>query len=380
MIKKLFIILFSLSILTGICVAGIKLLEHFRPGTVPPGLTGIVSKKLLIQNQTGIQTYLVDELHILETNDSDIVLNTPHAGSGIEIFARVPNGMPVEWIVMKLTVAADKNGYRVDDCIYDRNRKKCVIDFVSKSTSAEKCRLTISRSDRFFSSTARIALLIDNFDFMADEITTGILSFPEPLTISLDPLSKKSSWTAKAAMQYNKEIIIRMAFESTVKTSIPESLPLIMVHLPEDSLRRIVNESVKNIPDFSGFTNVFGSRALEDTRVMEIVLKEIYRHNGYFVETRTARNSVVSGIASSISLPYAAVSYAVPANVSSEIIKQSFSHFCNIAQKKGTLVISAPASSELILALTEYMDTFERNGVRLVPVSEIARSKVRAAK
>jgi hypothetical protein len=146
---------------------------------------------------------------------------------------------------------------------------------------------------------------------------------------------------------------------------------MIKVHHAEEKIRDTMDELAKIIPRFSGFCNLFGSRACEDSRVMGIVLDEVSKRHGYFVDTRTTRSSTVAELASVAGVPYAEVGASVDDGHEPAHSEELLRHYCLVAQKRGKLLLSAPASQAFVSALYEVRDVLRQNGVRLVHVSEI---------
>ncbi|MBD3391151.1 MAG: hypothetical protein GF418_03755 [Chitinivibrionales bacterium] len=354
-------------------LASIRWFAASFPDLVPAPLQRLLLKKGMPATHpaSDFEKALLETFDTLEVRTPDRQERFFLEDSLKQMLVRVPRGRPIEWIVWEIGRAAKGTSYRLTDSRYDQRRDKCVIDFRSSDARRPAIRLVVSRSERFFSTTGRMAILIEDFEFQADKTTIDILSFPEPLTVSLRPSVKKSAWTAQAADQYNKEVVIQLALEPLVRSNAHASLPMIMVHHSADKIRDIVDSACDAIPNFAGFNNLLGSRALEDPRVMGIVLREIKKRHGYFIETKTARRSVVPSKVREIELPYTRVTSRVPENESARDIEEHLRHLCVVAQKKGTVLAAAQASQDLVAALDAMRDAFRQNGIRLVHVSEI---------
>lgn len=290
-----------------------------------------------------------------------------------ELKAAVPKGRPDEWIIWQLSQAANGTPYSVEDCVFDRKKNTHTITYTSNNKKKEKVTLQISKASRFLSNTAKMAILIEDFNFEANQTTIDFLSFPEPLTIALVPHLKKSSWTAQAAKEYKKEIVIHLPFESKIKRKNKSATHTIMVHYSEEKIRTIINNAIKAIPNFSGFASLHGSLALEDTRIMNIVLNHIKKHDGYFVDTRISKSSILSEITAKKRIPFGKVSEAIKEKSKVTSLENQLKHYAVVAQKRGKILISAKASRSFIKALTNVVPTLKTNGVQLIYVSEIVK-------
>jgi polysaccharide deacetylase 2 family uncharacterized protein YibQ len=293
------------------------------------------------------------------------------SGGARRIDIRIPRGQTREWVVWLISRCADATPYQSTDCVVDPEKNSCTMTFKTTNDSQPETIITITEGDRFFSTTATMAFLIENFNFQADQTTMEILSFPDPLTISLNPHEKKSAWTAQAAEEYKKEIIIQLPLEPQNKVDSASAASMIFVHFPEEKIRRMFDDAVKIIPNFAGINNYLGSRVCEDSRVMAIIMDEIAGRHGYFIETPVTRNSVAAAAAKKNRVPFASITTTIGDQADAGAIEDDLRHYCLVAQKKGSLIVSVKARPAFIVALKKVRELFAQNGIRLVYVSEI---------
>ncbi len=307
----------------------------------------------------------------LEVREDDIRTQLYLEDTLREIHAKIPRGKPLEWAVYRLSQAADKTDYRFSDCIHRARSGVTTLFFDSKNSNKPRLALSFVWAERYLSNASTMALLLENFNFEADQTTIGILSFPEPLTISLATAARKAAWTAQAAREYNKEVVISLPLEPKIASKTQYRKTMIMVHYPAEKIRAMIDQSVQVIPRFAGFGNLYGSRACEDSRVIGILMEKIASRRGYFVETKTARNSVVEQLARQHGVPYARVDARLEPEADAREIEEQLKHLSVIAQKKGGILIAATASGELVAALRRVVPFLKQNGIRLVYVSTI---------
>jgi polysaccharide deacetylase 2 family uncharacterized protein YibQ len=286
--------------------------------------------------------------------------------------AAVPRGRPFEGMILALSQASSGTPYSVADCIVDEKKQSALITFSSRSKSNPVISLAVTSADRYFSGTARMAFVIENLEDTSYQLAVNVLSIPEPLSVSVIPGSKKAALIAQLADQHQKEVIIRLPFESQGK--IPEQFEpaAIMVHYSKDAITAIVSGAVKDMPNFTGFANAWGSRACEDSRVMNIVLADVRKQHGYFIETRTTKNSVVAQVASALDCPFSEVNARIEKKTAPDILAD-LKRLGAQAQAGATCVASVSASKQLCDALTAARPWFKQNGIRLVFVSEIVK-------
>ncbi len=289
-----------------------------------------------------------------------------------EISAPIPQGLPDELVINAFSRIVKGTPNTVYDSYYNAKKDIFVITYVSKSKKDKRLVLILSRAKRFLAGSTKIAVLIEDFEFQANQTTVDFLSFPEPLTISLKPFAQKSAWTAKAAQEYNKEVCIQLPFEPRKRIKKSTS-PIIMIHYKEKEIAKIITETIKSIPNFKGFGNLYSSVAVEDSRVMGIVLGEIKKHQGYFVNTHTGRTSVVPKTAKKIKVPYSEITAMIKEEKDLFHIENQLKHYTAIARKRGNIIIATRANKSIITVLKKVRPYMKQYGISFVPVSALVQ-------
>ena len=318
-----------------------------------------------------IESLINKKLNDLEVPSSEIKRHLFLEDTTLEIKASVPKGKPFEWIIWYLSSSIDKSGYRIGDCYCESESKGCTLRYLPLKKGFPVVQLIIKRSNQYFSQSAKMAILIEDFGFDADQTTVEYLSFPEPLTVSLVPSRKLATWTAQIANEYRKEIMILIPMETLPRSSKKYQSSMLMIHYPEEQIKSILDGSIESIPNFAGFGNLYGDKILSDSRVTEFVFDVLKKHHGYFLYTPVTRKSVVAGVAKRLDVPMQTVDAVIDSGASLQAIQDTLKHFAIVAQKTGDLILKAQPSRTFITALKNELPLFHQNGIRLVYVSEI---------
>jgi polysaccharide deacetylase 2 family uncharacterized protein YibQ len=377
--KTFFIAPLLFIVLVALCGAGIHFALRQR---LSAGIAGRLGMELPVSRRRSAPTAvklplreaLMASLSGLETTGPDIT-EKKMGDTAIYIEAKVPRGRPVEWFVWQFRRAAVSAGSAIEDCVFDEKRQNCLVLFAPRGKKEPKIRLRFQFGDRYLAGSALIAVVIENFGFEANSTTMEFLSFPEPLTVALVPSQRKSSWTAQIVDEYNKEIIIQVPMEAISMPSGGYGPWTIMVHFPEEKIERLLGASVRSIPNFSGFANRFGSRVLEDSRVMRIVFDNVKKHHAYFLDTYAREQGRASELAQNMNVEYRAVDAHIPPDVSADSAGSLLRSFCSMAQLRRSLVVSAPPGAACIGALIKQVPYFKRYGIKLVYLSELIRNE-----
>jgi polysaccharide deacetylase 2 family uncharacterized protein YibQ len=327
------------------------------------------------RNRThSFENFLTGRLTALETHESDIHTRFFLEDSLKEITAKIPRGLPIEWIVWKIIDGCERYDFSCTDCIYNERRATTRCTFEPSDNSKATIELTLKRSELYYSRTARIAFLVEDFGFEANQTTIEFLSFSEPLTVGLLPTQQSTQWTAQIANEYNKEIVIQLPLEPKIKKPEMKNVSMIMVHHTESEIENYIREATEHIPHFSGVTPMWGSRALEDRRVTGIIMKSIRREGVYFVESGENKNSVAAELAGQLSVPLVAVDYTLRTDNTEQSIEEQLRRVIVRAHHTGTIVVGTSMHREFIVQLTALLPTFRSQGVTLSYISDFIKN------
>jgi polysaccharide deacetylase 2 family uncharacterized protein YibQ len=335
---------------------------------------------------------ILKHLHVLDKNEKpeqvphsfkDMLLaklveleaKNPHATSPvnntIKIDVSIPLGKPWEMIVWQCDSARMGSSYRVEDCFFDNSKQHCAITYVDTQFIQPKIIVTISRTQRFGENAAQLAILINDFEFKTDQASVDFLAYPGSLTFSLVPTKLHADRTAQMIGEQKKEIIVLISLEPLYMPSSKRDETIIMLHYPDEKIVKNISDALKVVPNFAGMCNRWNSRALEDSRVMQVVLKTAKEHKAWFIDTRENVNSHVSAFAEQLGVPVAAIDVTLKEGQSSAETEKELRHYIPAALKKGKFIIQCNADPSTIDALKNLRVVFERSGLQLVFISDL---------
>jgi len=319
-----------------------------------------------------IETILTNRLVELEIPRTEISLLHLLEDSTITIEAPVPRGKPMEWILWYLGSSASKAGYLTADCFYQEEPFICYMVLKNIKKNQPTIRLNLTQGKKYFSNSAKLAIVVNDFSFQADPAVSSFFAFPAPLSISIIGSRKLSVSSADIAHEHQKEIILLLPMEPLLKRYSTFQNSAIMLHYPEDKIKQLINAATTKIPYYTGFSNLCGDRILNDSRVMSIIFAEVKDKNSYFLFNMPQQRSAVTAQARSAGIPFRFVDIFLDSSTSAgDNIADSLRHAALIAQKKGSAVFSAHATQQFQQALTTLLPYFFQNGIQLVPVSEL---------
>jgi polysaccharide deacetylase 2 family uncharacterized protein YibQ len=364
----------SLSVLAALMnkkhAAAEKTLSMEKP--VPVSLAKNFLKNTTVPSRAPIESALYKKFCDMEVRPVDISTHISQPDCAISMQAAIPKGKPPEWVIRQISSAAEGTDYRVFDCVFEEKKQSYTMLFVSQVKKDPPLTLVITDSDKYNSGTAKMAIIVESLEDADYRIAVALLSFPEPFSVSITPLGKKAALIAQLAEQHKKETIIRLPLEPTGKVPKEFETTTIMIHYPREKIHAIISGSVKYIPDSRGFSNLWGSRGLEDSRLMGIVLEEIKKQRGFFLEAPSAKNSVAASLARSIDVPYGEISARLEKTSTTDLCAE-IKRYAAAAQLKGSIIVRCAAGTQLIDALESTQPFLKRNGIKLVFASELVK-------
>ena len=319
-----------------------------------------------------IQSNLVGKFEEMEMRETDYSIQYFPKDNTIEIKASVPRGRPMEWVIWNIADAAKSTPFSMDDCACASDAN-CTATFKSTVAAHPRISLKIQQSGRYFSTTAKMAILIENFGFEANQATVEYLSFPEPLTVALIPDRKLAAWTAQIADEYHKEIVLLLPMEQLPPQYDKYKQSMVMIHWSDEQIRGLISQAAAAVPNFSGICNFHGARVMEDSRAMKIILSEAHKRKVYFVYTDVSKKSVAPKLLSEMKIPNMQVQGTIDASHTAEQARERLRKYAIAAEKTGKILIKAQPSPAFIKTLKEEVEPLRKNGIRLVYVSELVK-------
>lgn len=324
-----------------------------------------------------IESNIIERFKKLETSREQLTIIHSLEDSTIRIEAAIPRGKPLEWVIWYLCTSVDQTGYHIDDCICEEKPTRCTIRFKESKSGNPVVKVVLTQANRFFSDAAKLAIVVADFGFTANATTVDFLSFPEPLTVSMVSSKKMSTWTAQIANEYHKEIVILLPMEPLAAPFRQYSRETMLIHYPAEKIRSMLRDAAEAIPYHAGFSNLCGSRVLDDSQVMGTILTEIGRGKGYFLIDPVSQNATAAAVARSLDIPYGVVDVSLDSSASSsDNLPDTLRHAAMIALKTGTAILQTRATPQFIATLRSQLPYLQHNGIRLVYLSEILLRRV----
>lgn len=245
----------------------------------------------------------------------------------------------------------------------------------------------VSRLPTFFSSDdddyssisrdgGKLAIIIDDFGSGRQGVAQ-MMAIERHMTFAVLPFLEYSSIDAAAAHEKGFEVIAHLPLEANYgKMSWLGPNP-IMSGMKSDEVRKIVKESIEDIPYAVGANIHMGSKASNEESIVSAMLDVIKEKNLYFVDSRTANHPIGMKISSEKDVLCFDRNVFLDGQQPKSFIIKRLNEAGNIALRKGYAVAIGHVGIEggvvTAEAISEMLPEFDKKNIQLVFVSELRK-------
>ncbi|MBU1727617.1 MAG: divergent polysaccharide deacetylase family protein [Candidatus Omnitrophica bacterium] len=217
---------------------------------------------------------------------------------------------------------------------------------------------------------ARIAIVIDDWGYNTNSLKiAGEIGYP--ITASVLPNLNSSKNVAEELHKRGFEIILHLPMAPRAK--IPLEKNTILPSMDIKTIKTIISQDLSGIPHVKGVSNHMGSKITEDSQIIEIIFNDLKKRNIYFLDSYVTANSICSGSAVKIGLPFARRDVFLDNTGDSLYIKGQLNKLKRIASQKGSAIGIGHDRPVTLKVLKEEMPKMEEEGYKFVFVSELVK-------
>ena len=214
-----------------------------------------------------------------------------------------------------------------------------------------------------------ISIIIDDMGY---RLRSGhrAVKLPGAITYSFLPHAPHVNELSQLAHDQNKEVMLHLPMESEGGKKLgPGGLTECMT---EEKFSNVLESSIKSIPYVSGFNNHMGSLLTKSPLWMKRLMHEVSATNNlFFVDSKTTSNSVAMEIARAEGLQSIQRDIFIDHEDSVSFIQKQLRKLIRKAKKNGTALAIAHPKKITLSELEKWLPELEKEGVRLVSVSNL---------
>ena len=221
-------------------------------------------------------------------------------------------------------------------------------------------------------SAPRVAVIVDDLGARRD-VFDPLRDIRRPLTVAILPGLPLSQWTAREAAQAGMEVILDLPMEPYRFPEVDPGPGALLMAMGPQELQAQVGAHLASVPGAVGVTNHMGSRMTEDRARMRAVLEVLAGRRLFLVDGLASNLSVAYDEAKALGLRAGRRQIVVDHAAGEAGDRVRWDEVAWWAERRGEVIVIAHGHPLTARLLREYVPRWEARGIRLVPVSQLAR-------
>jgi len=221
-------------------------------------------------------------------------------------------------------------------------------------------------------SAPRVAVIVDDLGARRD-VFDPLRDIRRPLTVAILPGLPLSGWTAREAAQAGMEVILDLPMEPYRFPEVDPGPGALLMAMGPQELQAQVGAHLASVPGAVGVTNHMGSRMTEDRARMRTVLEVLAGRRLFLVDGLASNLSVAYDEAKALGVRAGRRQIVVDHAAGEAGDRVRWDEVAWWAERRGEVIVIAHGHPLTARLLREYVPRWEARGMRLVPVSQLAR-------
>ncbi|MDF2866857.1 MAG: divergent polysaccharide deacetylase superfamily protein [Gammaproteobacteria bacterium] len=217
-------------------------------------------------------------------------------------------------------------------------------------------------------SHPKISIIIDDLG-NHPHLDSEIASLPGPIVCSVLPYRPFTKAVIKQAKQRQKPIILHIPMQAQSEVALGAGG--LTTQLNKNHFTRILQRQLAAYPDIQGVSNHMGSKLTQNQEHMEWLMEELSKHDLFFVDSRTAINSLAEKTAKQYNIPSLHRDVFLDNIKNYQAVDKQFQALLNLAKKYGQAVAIGHPYPITVKYLQQAIPKLAEQGIELVPISEL---------
>ena len=216
----------------------------------------------------------------------------------------------------------------------------------------------------------KIAIVLDDWGYNLNNMA-AVSEIKQPLTLALLPNLAFSKKIAQDLHQRGFEIILHLPMEPMEKCNLEKNT--VRTSMDKKQIEAVISKDLASIVYAKGVSNHMGSKATSDPVTMDVTFRELKKRGLYFLDSYVTAKSISREFASKIGLRFAKRDVFLDNSNDPEYIKQQLYLLRAKAKQRGSAIGIGHDRKNTLQVLKEVLPEFERDGYKIVFVSELVR-------
>jgi hypothetical protein len=216
----------------------------------------------------------------------------------------------------------------------------------------------------------RLALIIDDGGYSTEKFR-GMLGMGKALTFAILPNTPHAREVALLAHRDGSEVMLHLPMEPHEEEFYSLEKDTVLTGMSHREIQKILLNDLKQIPYVRGVNNHMGSKATEDPKVMQALMKALKKEKLYFIDSHTSPHTLGPEMAQRAGVASAQNDKFIDREKDVDAIKEAIRLAMKKAKREGKVVAIGHPHPLTAQAIKEMIPEIEREGIRLVFASEV---------
>jgi polysaccharide deacetylase 2 family uncharacterized protein YibQ len=218
----------------------------------------------------------------------------------------------------------------------------------------------------------RIAVIVDDLGGRRD-VFEVLREIRRPLTVAVLPGLPLSTSIARDAFRAGMEVLLDVPMEPYRYPELDPGPGMLLASMSPGEIQRAVTTQLETVAPAVGVMNRMGSRLTEDRTRMRAMLEVLAARRLFLVDAYTSSQSLAFDEARGAGVRAARRQVLVDHARGEAGDRVRWDEVAGWAERRGEVVVVAHGHPLTVRLLKEYVPRWEARGLRLVPVSTLAR-------
>jgi len=219
---------------------------------------------------------------------------------------------------------------------------------------------------------ARVAVIVDDLGQRRD-VFDALREIRRPIAVAVLPALPLSAAIARDASRAGMEVLLDLPMEPYRYPELDPGPGVLLMSMRPREIQQLVGTHLETVAPAVGVINRMGSRLTENRPRMQALLEVLAARRLFLVDAYTSSQSVAFDEARDAGVRAARRQILVDHDRGEAGDRARWDEVAGWAERKGEVIAVAHGHPMTVKLLREYVPRWEARGLKLVPVSQLAR-------
>nr|WP_274706960.1 divergent polysaccharide deacetylase family protein [Allorhizobium sonneratiae] len=218
----------------------------------------------------------------------------------------------------------------------------------------------------------RIAIVVGGLGLSQTGTQRAIQLLPPEVTLAFASTGNSLGRWMQDARRAGHEILLQVPFEPYGYPANDPGRGTLRVNATAPQNLEDLHRAMASLTNYTGIMNYMGARFLSDAAALDPVMRDISSRGLLFLDDGSAQQSLTSGFAKALNMPYAVADLQIDDQLQSNAILNRLDELERIARRNGSAIGVASAFDESVAGIAKWVHEAEGRGIEIVGVSALA--------